>query len=50
MEKNLGRIWISLAVLAIAIIIWVEGDSLGAIKTNQGEAPFLVALTQLGIL
>ena len=50
MEKNLGRIWISLAVLAIAIIIWVQGDSLGAIKTTQGEAPFLVALTQLGIL
>ena len=50
MEKNIGRIWISLAVLAIAIIIWVEGDSLGAMKTKQGEAPFLVALTQLGIL
>ena len=49
-EKNIGRIWISLTVLAIAIIIWTEGDSLGAIKTNQGEAPFLVALTQLGIL
>ena len=50
MEKNIGRIWISLAVLAIAVIIWVEGDSLGAIKTTQGEAPFLIALTQLGIL
>ncbi|MCY4560221.1 MAG: hypothetical protein OXF79_28460 [Chloroflexi bacterium] len=50
MEKNIGRIWISLAVLAIAVIIWVAGDSLGAIKTTQGEAPFLIALTQLGIL
>ena len=50
MEKNIGRIWISLAVLAIAVIIWVQGDSLGTIKTKQGEAPFLVALTQLGIL
>ena len=28
MEKNLGRIWISLALLAIGIIIWVQGDSL----------------------
>ena len=50
MEKNIGRIWISLGVLAIAVIIWVEGDSLGAIETTQGEAPFLIALTQLGIL
>ena len=50
MEKNIGRIWISLAILAIAIVIWVEGDSLSAIKTTQGEAPFLIALTQLGIL
>lgn len=50
MEKNIGRIWISLAILAIAVIIWIAGDSLGAIKTTQGEAPFLIALTQLGIL
>ncbi len=50
MEKNIGRIWISFAVLVIAAIIWIEGDSLGAIKTTQGEAPFLIALTQLGIL
>ena len=50
MEKNIGQIWISLAVLAIAIIIWVEGDSLGAINAKQGDTPFLVALTQLGIL
>ncbi len=50
MEKNIGRIWISLAVLVIAVIIWTEGDSLRAIKTTQGEAPFLIAVTQLGIL
>ena len=50
MGKNIGRIWISLAVLAIAVIIWVEGDSLGAIKAKPGDAPFLIALTQLGIL
>lgn len=50
MEKNIGRIWISLVILVIVAILWVEGDSLGAIKAKQGDASFLIALTQLGIL
>ena len=50
MERNIGRIWISLAILALIIVIWFQGDSLKAIETKSGEAPFLIALTQLGIL
>ena len=50
MEKHIGRIWVSLAVLAVVVIIWWNGDSLKAIETKAGDAPFLVALTQLGIL
>ena len=50
MERNLGRIWISLAIFAIVAIIWWNGQSLQAIGTKPGESPFLVALTQLGIL
>ena len=50
MEKNIGRIWVSLAILAVAVVIWLYGDSLKAIETKSGEAPFLIALTQLGIL
>ena len=50
MEKHIGRIWVSLAVLVVVVIIWWNGDALKAIETKSGDAPFLVALTQLGIL
>lgn len=50
MEKNIGKIWMSIAILIIVVIIWWQGDSLRAIETRSDEAPFLIALTQLGIL
>ena len=50
MEKNIGRIWLALLVLALAAVVFSLGDSLKPIGTKAGEAPFLTALTQLGIL
>ena len=50
MEKNIGRIWMSLAGIALIIIVWVQGDSLKAINIKPDNAPFLIALSQLGIL
>ena len=50
MGKYIGRIWISLAVLALAIVIWWNGDSLRPIETESDSSPFLIALSQLGIL
>ena len=50
MERNIGRIWLALLVLALAVVIFSLGDSLKPIDTKEGKAPFLTALTQLGIL
>lgn len=50
MEGNIGRIWLALLALALAIVVFSTGDSLKAVETKEGEAPFLTALTQLGIL
>ena len=50
METNIGRIWLALLVLALAVVVFFAGDSLKPIGTKEGEAPFLTALTQLGIL
>ena len=50
MDKNVGRIWVSLAILAVAIVAWMQGENLGALETTRSENPFLIALTQLGIL
>ena len=50
MERNIGRIWLALLVLALVIVVFSLGDSLKPIGTKEGEAPFLTALTQLGIL
>lgn len=50
MERNIGRIWLALLALALAIVVFFAGDSLKPIDTKEGEAPFLTALTQLGIL
>ena len=48
METNIGRIWLALLVLALAVVVFSLGDSLKPIGTKEGEAPFLTALTQLG--
>ena len=50
MEKHLGKIWTLGIVLAITILVFIQGDSLTTIQNRPGDAPFLIALTQLGIL
>ena len=50
MEKNIGRIWVSLAVLAVAAVIWSQGENLRPIETKPGAEPFMIALSQLGVL
>ena len=49
-EKNIGRIWILVVVVALAIIIIWKGDSLKAMEIKSDQTPFLTALTQLGVL
>ena len=50
MEQHLGKIWVSGVVLVVAILVFVQGDSLASIRNRPGGALFPVALTQLGIL
>ena len=50
MENNIGRIWVSLAILALTLVIWVQGDALKAMDVKSNGTPFLTALTQLGVL
>ena len=50
MERNIGRIWLALLALALAVLVFAFGDSLKPVGTKEGAAPFLTALTQLGIL
>ena len=50
MENKIGQIWVSLAAVTLVVIIGWNGDSLKPIETRSGDAPFLIALTQLGIL
>ena len=50
MQEYVGRIWLALLLLALAAIIFAVGDTLKPITTKEGDAPFLTALTQLGIL
>ena len=50
MYKHLGKIWVSGVVLVVAIVAFVQGDPLTTIRNRPGDAPFLVAITQLGIL
>lgn len=50
MQQNIGRIWLALLVLALLAILFFVGDDLKPISTGKGDAPFLTALTQLGIL
>lgn len=48
MERNVGRIWLGLLILALGVAIVCFGDSLNPIDTK--DEPFLIVLTQLGIL
>ncbi len=50
MERNIGRIWVALSVVALAVVVVVQGDSLTAIEMSEGGTPFQTALIQLGIL
>ena len=50
MKRYIGRIWMALLVVALGIVVVVEGDSLAAAVVAAGERPFLTALMQLGIL
>ena len=50
MQENIGRIWLALLVLALLAVLFFVGDDLKAIAIEKGDAPFLTALTQLGIL
>ena len=50
MEEHLGKIWVSGVVLVGAILVFVQGDSRATIRSRPGDAPLVVALTQLGIL
>ena len=50
MERNIGRIWVALLVLALAVVVFSQGDALTPIKMPEGGAPFKTALVQLGIL
>ena len=50
MDKYIGRIWISVAILVVVCVIWWNGDSLKPLATQSDGSPFLIALSQLGIL
>ena len=50
MERNIGRIWVALLVLALAVLVVLQGDSLSPVEVGADEGPFLTALVQLGIL
>lgn len=50
MERYIGRIWVALLVVALGIVVVVQGDSLASAVVAAGERPFLAALMQLGIL
>ena len=50
MQQNIGRIWLALLVLTLLAVLFFVGDDLKPIYTERGDAPFLTALSQLGIL
>ena len=50
MERNIGRIWLALLVVAVGVVVVIQGDALKPIDVAAGEGPFLTALVQLGIL
>ncbi|MDE2763968.1 MAG: hypothetical protein OXQ94_18400 [Gemmatimonadota bacterium] len=50
MEKYVGRIWMAVLAVALAIVVLVQGDSLTPIEIPEGATPFRTALVQLGVL
>ena len=50
MKRYIGRIWMALLVVALGIVVVVEGDSLASAVVGADERPFMTALMQLGIL
>lgn len=50
MERNIGRIWMGLLAVALAVVVLAQGDALTPIEIPEGGAPFRTALVQLGIL
>ena len=50
MKRYIGRIWMALLVVALAVVVAVQGDSLAPAAVAADERPFLTALMQLGIL
>lgn len=50
MEKHVGRIWLSLLILGVFVVIWFSGDSLKTLQPRMDNNPFSIALTQLGIM
>lgn len=50
MQQYIGRIWLALLVLVLLAVLFFVGDELKPVSTQTGDAPFLTALTQLGIL
>lgn len=39
MERNIGRIWLALLVLALAVVVIVQGDALTPVGVAAGERP-----------
>lgn len=50
MEKYVGRIWLSLLILGVFVVIWLSGSSLKTLQPKMDNGPFSIALTQLGIM
>ena len=38
MERNIGRIWVALLVLALAVVVFFQGDSLTPIEMREGKS------------
>ena len=50
MKRYIGRIWMALLVVALGIVVVVQGDALASAVVAADDRPFLTALMQLGIL
>ena len=50
MEAHIGKIWIALLILALAVVVVTQVDNLVPIEVKNGAEPFRAALIQLGIL
>lgn len=50
MERYVGRIWMAVLAVVLAIVVLVQGDSLTPIEVPEAATPFRTALVQLGVL